>query len=72
METEKVFDVEIILLSGHKMVIEEMSGDQLSQLFDQLLDQSRLFIKVANHQKDISGFIRNDQIASLIAKPSWQ
>jgi len=66
----RFYDVEIILLSGHKMTLEVIPLEDLEPLFNELLTKPHPFIRIANHNLDIAGFIRNDQIASLIAMPT--
>ena len=60
--------VELIMLSGHTINLNFIPFSHLESLFNDLLS-SKEFIRISNPDKDIAGFIRRDQIASMFTKP---
>lgn len=60
--------VELIMLSGHTITLNFIPLSHLESLFNDLLSNKE-FIRISNPDKDIAGFIRRDQIASMFTKP---
>lgn len=64
----RYYHVDMIMLSGHTITLNFIPVSDLEPLFSELLGNKE-FIRISNIDQDIAGFIRRDQIASMIAKP---
>lgn len=64
----RYYHVDMIMLSGHTITLQFILLSDIEPLFNELLGNKE-FIRISNMDQDIAGFIRRDQIASMITKP---